>query len=68
MAQSLDRIDKIGSQSEAQQIIEVVRRKFIKNGPLLQACIDVVEEGIVHGEHLVVGKVWQNGRVGNRSS
>ncbi|PWA68059.1 crotonase [Artemisia annua] len=52
MVQSLDRADKIGSQSEAQQMIEVVRQKFLENGPLHPACLDIVKEGIVYGGHL----------------
>ncbi|PWA73860.1 crotonase [Artemisia annua] len=35
---SIDRTNKIGSQSDAQQIINAERQKFIENRPLHQAC------------------------------
>ncbi|PWA68752.1 enoyl-CoA hydratase/isomerase family [Artemisia annua] len=53
-------IEQIGSQSEAQQIIEITRRKLIENGPLHQACLEVVEEFIVHGGHLGIGMLFDS--------
>ncbi|XAR67013.1 3-hydroxybutyryl-CoA epimerase [Bertholletia excelsa] len=49
---SLHRTDKIGSLSEAHEILKVARqeaRRTAPNMPQHQACLDVIEEGIVHG-------------------
>ncbi|KAB1209246.1 Peroxisomal fatty acid beta-oxidation multifunctional protein AIM1 [Morella rubra] len=49
---SLHRTDKIGSLAEARHILKIAReqaRKTAPNMPQHQACIDVIEEGIVHG-------------------
>ncbi|KAL0873025.1 hypothetical protein Bca101_022730 [Brassica carinata] len=49
---SLHRTDKIGSLSEARAILMKTRqlaKKIAPNMPQHHACIDVIEEGIVHG-------------------
>ncbi|KAK6944960.1 3-hydroxyacyl-CoA dehydrogenase, C-terminal [Dillenia turbinata] len=49
---SLHRTDKIGSLSEAREIIKQARKQAkqtARNMPQHQACLDVIEEGIVHG-------------------
>ncbi|KAE8687528.1 Glyoxysomal fatty acid beta-oxidation multifunctional protein MFP-a [Hibiscus syriacus] len=49
---SLCRTDKIGSILEAKEVIEIARKKArrtVPNLPQHQACLDVIEEGIVHG-------------------
>ncbi|KAK9268446.1 hypothetical protein L1049_000196 [Liquidambar formosana] len=48
----LHRTDKIGSLSEAREILKIARqqaRQTAPNMPQHQACLDVMEEGIVHG-------------------
>lgn len=57
---SLHRTDKIGSLSEAREILKVARqqaRKTAPNMPQHQACLDVIEEGIIHGGYSGVLKV-----------
>lgn len=57
---SLHRTDKIGSLAEARHILKIAReqaRKTAPNMPQHQACIDVIEEGIVHGGYSGVLKV-----------
>ena len=49
---SLHRTDKIGSLSEARVVLRIARQQAKKTAPNLpqhQACLDVIEEGIVHG-------------------
>ncbi|KAL4303105.1 hypothetical protein GQ457_10G016830 [Hibiscus cannabinus] len=49
---SLHRTDKIGSLSEAREVLKVARQQAKKSAPNLpqhQICLDVIEEGIVHG-------------------
>ncbi|KAK6236335.1 Enoyl-CoA hydratase/isomerase - like 10 [Theobroma cacao] len=49
---SLHRTDKIGSLSEAREVLRTARQQAKKTAPNLpqhQACLDVIEEGIVHG-------------------
>ncbi|GMI94821.1 ABNORMAL INFLORESCENCE MERISTEM [Hibiscus trionum] len=49
---SLHRTDKIGSISEAKEVIQIARQQARRTAPNLpqhQACLDVIEEGIVHG-------------------
>ncbi|PON50536.1 Crotonase superfamily [Parasponia andersonii] len=49
---SLHRTDKIGSLSEAREILKVAQqqaRKTAPNMPQHQVCLDVIEDGIVHG-------------------
>ncbi|EXB37512.1 Peroxisomal fatty acid beta-oxidation multifunctional protein AIM1 [Morus notabilis] len=49
---SLHRMDRIGSLSEAREILKVAReqaKKTAPNMPQHQACLDVIEHGIVHG-------------------
>ncbi|KAM0037082.1 putative isomerase, 3-hydroxyacyl-CoA dehydrogenase, Enoyl-CoA hydratase [Helianthus debilis subsp. tardiflorus] len=49
---SLHRTDKIGSLSEALEIIKVVRqqvKRSVSNMPQHQACLDVIQEGVVLG-------------------
>ncbi|KAG5413220.1 hypothetical protein IGI04_000787 [Brassica rapa subsp. trilocularis] len=49
---SLHRTDKIGSLSEARAILKDTRqlaKKIAPNMPQHHACIDVIEEGIIHG-------------------
>ncbi|XP_071716970.1 peroxisomal fatty acid beta-oxidation multifunctional protein AIM1-like [Rutidosis leptorrhynchoides] len=56
---SLHRTDKIGSLSEAREIIKNARqlvKRTAPNMPQHQACLDVIEEGIVHGGYAGVLK------------
>ncbi|XWS17283.1 hypothetical protein CRYUN_Cryun33cG0054100 [Craigia yunnanensis] len=49
---SLHRTDKIGSLSEAREVLRIARQQAKKTAPNLpqhQACLDVIEDGIVHG-------------------
>nr|XP_043627838.1 peroxisomal fatty acid beta-oxidation multifunctional protein AIM1-like [Erigeron canadensis] len=49
---SLHCIDKIGSLSEAHEILRIAGQQIkrtVVNMPQHQACLDVIEEGIVHG-------------------
>ncbi|XP_015082869.1 peroxisomal fatty acid beta-oxidation multifunctional protein AIM1-like isoform X1 [Solanum pennellii] len=49
---SLHKTDKIGSLSEAHEILKVAReqvKQTVKNMPQHLACIEVIEEGIIHG-------------------
>ncbi|KAF2303931.1 hypothetical protein GH714_024667 [Hevea brasiliensis] len=49
---SLYRTDKIGSLSEARKLLKAARQQAKKTAPNLpqhQACLDVIEEGVVHG-------------------
>ncbi|XP_015898310.3 peroxisomal fatty acid beta-oxidation multifunctional protein AIM1 [Ziziphus jujuba] len=49
---SLHRTDKLGSLSEAREILKVARqqaRKTAPNMPQHQVCLDVIEEGVIHG-------------------
>ncbi|KAJ0495781.1 putative isomerase, 3-hydroxyacyl-CoA dehydrogenase, Enoyl-CoA hydratase [Helianthus annuus] len=61
---SLHRTDKIGSLSEALEIIKVVRqqvKRSVFNMPQHQACLDVIQEGVVLGGYhgvLKEGKVF----------
>lgn len=58
---SLHRTDKIGSLSEAREIIKNARqlvKRTAPNMPQHQACLDVIEEGIVHGGYAGVLKVY----------
>ncbi|XP_056859296.1 peroxisomal fatty acid beta-oxidation multifunctional protein AIM1-like [Raphanus sativus] len=52
LLRSLHRTDKIGSLSEARAVLKNTRqlaKKIAPNMPQHHACIDVIEEGIVHG-------------------
>lgn len=58
---ALHRTDKIGSLSEAREIIKNATRlvkRTAPNMPQHQACLDVIEEGIVHGGYAGVLKVY----------
>lgn len=58
---SLHRTDKIGSLAEAREIIKNARqlaKRTAPNMPQHQACLDVIEEGIVHGGYAGVLKVF----------
>jgi len=58
--QSLHRTDKIGSLSEARAILKNSRqlaKKIAPNMPQHHACIEVIEEGIIHGGYSGVLKV-----------
>ncbi|GKV06622.1 hypothetical protein SLEP1_g18495 [Rubroshorea leprosula] len=49
---SLHKTDKIGSLSEARKVLRTAReqaKKTAQNMPQHQACLNVIEEGIVHG-------------------
>ncbi|KAJ4850472.1 Altered inheritance of mitochondria protein 1 [Turnera subulata] len=49
---SLHRTDKIGSLAEAREVLKAARlqaKRTASNMPQHQACLDVIEEGIVHG-------------------
>lgn len=57
---SLHKTDKIGSLSEAREVLKVARQQVkqtVKNMPQHLACIDVVEDGIIHGGYHGVLKV-----------
>ncbi|KAA3468309.1 peroxisomal fatty acid beta-oxidation multifunctional protein AIM1-like [Gossypium australe] len=57
---SLHRTDKIGSLSEAREVLRMARLQAKKTAPNLpqhQVCLDVIEEGIVHGGYSGVLKV-----------
>lgn len=57
---SLRRTDKIGSLSEAREIIKAARqqaKKIAPNMPQHQACLDVIQEGIVSGGYAGILKV-----------
>jgi len=57
---SLHRTDKIGSLSEARQVLGTARQQVKKIAPHLPqqlACVDVIEHGIVHGGYSGVLKV-----------
>lgn len=57
---SLHRTDKLGSLSEARKVLETARQHVKKTAPHLpqhQACIDVIEHGIVHGGYSGVLRV-----------
>ncbi|XP_060209805.1 peroxisomal fatty acid beta-oxidation multifunctional protein AIM1-like isoform X2 [Lycium barbarum] len=50
----LHRTDKIGSISEAREVLKLARQQVkqtARNMPQHLACLDVIEEGIVHGGH-----------------
>lgn len=58
---SLYRTDKICSLSEARQILKAARQQAKKTAPNMpqhQACLDVIEEGVVHGGYHGVLKVF----------
>lgn len=58
---SLHRTDKLGSLSEAREVLKLARlqaKKTAPNMPQHQACLDVIEEGIVHGGYSGVLKVF----------
>lgn len=58
---SLHRTDKLGSLSEAREILKVARqqaRKTAPNMPQHQVCLDVIEEGVIHGGYSGVLKVF----------
>ncbi|KAE8691371.1 Glyoxysomal fatty acid beta-oxidation multifunctional protein MFP-a [Hibiscus syriacus] len=49
---SLHRTDKLGSLSEAREVLRIARQQAKKTTPNLpqhQICLDVIEEGIIHG-------------------
>lgn len=57
---SLHAMDKLGSLSEAHDIIKMARqqaKQTAKNMPQHLACLDVIEEGIIHGGYIGVLKV-----------
>lgn len=57
---SLHRIDKLGSLPEVHDIIKLARqqvKQVAKNMPQHQACLDVIEEGIIHGGYHGILKV-----------
>ena len=57
---SLYRTDKIGSLSEARAILNNARqlaKKIAPNMPQHHVCIDVIEEGIIHGGYSGILKV-----------
>lgn len=58
---SLHRTDKIGSLSEALKLLKAARQQAKKTAPNMpqhQACLDVIEEGVVHGGYHGVLKVF----------
>lgn len=57
---SLHRTDKLGSLSETREVLRTARQHVKKTAPHLpqqQACIDVIEHGIVHGGYSGVLRV-----------
>lgn len=57
---SLHRTDKLPSLSEARKILKIAREQAKKTAlhlPQHQACLDVIEDGIVHGGYNGVLKV-----------
>ncbi|KAM1090057.1 hypothetical protein PS2_017407 [Malus domestica] len=62
---SLHRTDKIGSLSEAREILKVARQQAKKTAPNMpqhQACLNVIEDGIIHGGYsgvLMEAKVFK---------
>lgn len=57
---SLHRTDKLGSLSESREILKVARQQAKQTAPNMPqhlACLDVIEEGIVHGGYNGVLKV-----------
>jgi enoyl-CoA hydratase/3-hydroxyacyl-CoA dehydrogenase len=57
---SLARTDRLGSLSEARSVLSIAREKVKKVAPHLpqqQACLDVIEEGVLFGGHAGVLKV-----------
>lgn len=57
---SLQRTDKLGSLSEANEIIRVAREQVKRTAPNMpqhQACLDVIHEGVVQGGYSGVLKV-----------
>lgn len=57
---TLHRTDKLDSLSEAHRILQIARqqaKQTARNMPQHQACLDSIEEGIVHGAYSGVLKV-----------
>jgi enoyl-CoA hydratase/3-hydroxyacyl-CoA dehydrogenase len=57
---SLDRTDRLGSLSEARAVLSMARqqaKKVAANMPQHQACLDVIEEGVLFGGQAGVVKV-----------
>ena len=57
---SLHMTDKLGSLSEAREILKVARQQAKQTAPNMpqhQACLDVIEEGVIHGGYSGVLKV-----------
>lgn len=57
---SLHRTDKLGSLSESREILKVARQQAKQTAPNMPqhlVCLDVIEEGIVHGGYNGVLKV-----------
>ncbi|CAI9100356.1 OLC1v1037336C1 [Oldenlandia corymbosa var. corymbosa] len=51
---TLHRTDKIGSFSEARKVLEMARqqaKKVAPNMPQHQACLDAIEDGVIHGAY-----------------
>lgn len=64
---SLHRTDKIGSLSEAQGLLRNAREQAKRTAPNMPqhlACLDVVEEGILHGGYAGLLKVCRFGAFG----
>lgn len=67
---SLQRTDKIGSLSESQEVLRIARHQAKRTSPnssLHQACLDVIEEGSLHGGYKGLLKVTFLILVGKRS-
>ena len=57
---TLHRTDKLGSLAEARNILKAARqqaKQVARNMPQHQACLDAIEEGVVHGAYSGVLKV-----------
>lgn len=57
---SLHRTDKIGSLSEAREILKIARQQAKRTAPNMpqhQVCLEVIEDGIIHGGYSGVLKV-----------
>lgn len=58
---SLHRTEKIGSISEAHEVLKLARQQVkqtARNMPQHLACLDVIEEGIIHGGYKGIIKVY----------
>lgn len=58
---TLHRTDKIGSLAEAREVLKTARQQAKETAPNMpqhQVCLDVIEEGVIHGGYSGVLKVF----------